>query len=102
MNDENLKPFKKGVDPRRNAKGRPPKLPDLDKLLDKVLGEEKDGLTAMEAILKAMRAKAAKGDIRAGEALLERAYGKPKEKIEQVLTINWEENKAYEPQSKTD
>jgi hypothetical protein len=35
--------------------GRPPKLPQLDVLLDAVLGEEKDGITAAEAILKALR-----------------------------------------------
>lgn len=79
---ENLKPFKPGKDERRNTKGRPPKLPELNKLLDKVLGEEKDDITAMEAILKAIRGKAIKGDIRAGEVLLERAYGKAKQEIQ--------------------
>lgn len=102
MNDENLKPFKKGLDPRRNVKGRPVLLPKIDELIATVLSEEKDGLSAAKAILEALRHKAVKGDIRAAEVLLERAYGKPKEKIEQVLTINWEENKAYESESKTD
>jgi hypothetical protein len=59
-----------------NEDGRPKKLPDLDKLLADVLGEEKDGKTAAEAILMALRAKAAKGDIRAAEVLLDRGYGK--------------------------
>ena len=72
--------FKKGQS--GNPKGRPPKLPALDKLLDTVLGEEKDGLTAAEAILKALRAKAAKGDVRAAEVLLDRAYGKAKQSID--------------------
>ena len=62
-----------------NPNGRPKKLPELDKLLADVLGEEKDGLTAAEAILKALRMKAAKGDIRAAEVLLDRAYGKAKQ-----------------------
>lgn len=79
-NRANLKPFKKGQS--GNPKGRPPKLPKLDELLADVLGEEKDGLTAAEAILKALRAKAAKGDIRAAEVLLERAYGKAKQAID--------------------
>lgn len=81
-NPQNLKNFKKGTDERRNIKGRPPKLPELDKLLDLVLGEEKDNTTAMETILKALRVKAAKGDVRAAEILLERAYGKPKQEIQ--------------------
>ena len=61
--------------------GRPPKLPSIDLLLDTVLGEEKDGITAAEAILKALRLKAAKGDVRAAEILLDRAYGKAKQSI---------------------
>jgi orotate phosphoribosyltransferase len=56
----------------------------LDKLLADVLGEEKDGVTAGEVILKALRAKAAKGDVRAAEVLLDRAYGKAK----QVMDMN--------------
>jgi hypothetical protein len=62
--------------------GRPPKLPQLDVLLDKVLGEEKDGITAGEAILKALRMKASKGDVRAAEVLLDRAYGKAKQTMD--------------------
>jgi hypothetical protein len=77
---ENLKPFKKGES--GNPNGRPRKLPQLDELLADILGEDKDGITAAEAILKALRAKAAKGDIRAAEVLLDRAYGKPKQTTE--------------------
>jgi hypothetical protein len=77
---ENLKPFKKGES--GNPNGRPKKLPQLDELLSNILGEEKDGITAAEAILKALRAKATKGDIRAAEVLLDRAYGKPKQTTE--------------------
>lgn len=76
----NNKPFKKGQS--GNPNGRPKKLPQLDKLLADVLGEEKDGLTAAEAILKALRLKAAKGDIRAAELLLDRAYGKARQSID--------------------
>ena len=77
---ENLKPFKKGES--GNPNGRPKKLPHLNELLADILGEDKDGITAAEAILKALRAKAAKGDIRAAEVLLDRAYGKPKQTTE--------------------
>lgn len=69
-----------------NPNGRPRKLPELDKLLADVLGEEKDGITAGEAILKALRAKASKGDVRAAEVLLDRAYGKPKQSIDNNIT----------------
>ena len=62
--------------------GRPKKIPELDKLLADVLGEEKDGITAGEAILKALRAKAIKGDVRAAEVLLDRAYGKSKQSMD--------------------
>lgn len=64
-----------------NGGGRPKKLPQLDKLLADVLGEEKDGVTAAEVILKALRVKAAKGDVRAIEVMLDRAYGKAQQTI---------------------
>ena len=76
--------FKKGQ--TGNPNGRPRKLPALDKLMADVLGEEKDGITAGEAILKALRAKATKGDVRAAEVLLDRAYGKPKQTTDTNIT----------------
>lgn len=81
-NPENIEPhkFKKGQS--GNPNGRPKKLPELDDLLANVLGEEKDGVTAAEAILKALRAKAAKGDVRAAEVLLDRGWGKVKQPID--------------------
>jgi hypothetical protein len=83
-NEKNLKHFKKGQS--GNPKGRPLKLPALDKLMADVLGEEKDGITAGEAILKALRARATKGDVRAAEVLLDRAYGKPKQTHDTNIT----------------
>ena len=65
-----------------NPNGRTKKLPELRELLANVLGDEKDGKTAAEAILMALRAKAAKGDVRAAELLLDRAYGKPKQDVD--------------------
>ena len=85
-NEQNLKHFKKGES--GNPNGRPRKLPELDKLLADVMGEEKDGLSAAEAILKALRAKATKGDIRAAEVLLDRAYGKAKQTIDNNLNVS--------------
>ena len=69
-----------------NGGGRPPKLPELHVLLANVLGKEgKDGQTAAEEILNALHAKAKKGDPRAAELLLDRAYGKPKQTNETTL-----------------
>jgi hypothetical protein len=62
-----------------NPKGRPKKIPELRELLANVLGDEKDGKSAAEAILMALRNKAIKGDVRAAELLLDRAYGKVKD-----------------------
>lgn len=78
-NTEGLKPFEKGES--GNPNGRPKKLPELDKLLADVLGEDKDGIEAAKAILMALRAKATKGDVRAAEVLLDRAYGKAKQDL---------------------
>jgi hypothetical protein len=78
---ENLKPFKPGPDARRNLKGRP-RLPDIREALAKVLADEKDGVTALEATLRALRNKAVRGDIRAAEVLLDRAFGKAGQTID--------------------
>ena len=80
-NIENLKPFKKG-DPRINRKGRPPVLPDLKEKIAELLSEEKSGITGLEAIIKALLAKAAKGDTRAAQELLDRYYGKSLQKTD--------------------
>jgi hypothetical protein len=79
---KDAKPFEKG-DKRINRKGRPKKLPNLTELLANVLGEEnKDGITAAEAILMRLRADASKGNIRAAQLILEHAYGKPKQQMD--------------------
>lgn len=75
----NNKPFQKGKS--GNPKGRPKKIPELKEVLTRVMGEDKDGITAMEAIFMQLRKKAASGDIRAIQILLEYAYGKPKQII---------------------
>jgi hypothetical protein len=77
---KDAKPFKKG-DKRINRDGRP-KLPDLKEAMAKLLNEEKDGITSLEIILKALEAKAAKGDVRAAQELLDRGFGRSKQTIE--------------------
>lgn len=78
-NTTGLVPFKKGDDPRRNTAGRP-KLPDLTEVLTKVLADAPpgSGKSALEDILKEVTRRAKKGNMKAVEILLERAYGKPK------------------------
>jgi len=65
-----------------NGGGRPKKLPSIDLLMAEVMGEEKDGITAAQAILNMLRGKAAKGDIKAAQLLFDRAYGKSKQQID--------------------
>ena len=66
---------------RINRKGRP-KMPDIKEALIKLLNEEKDGMAALDAVLKALRAKAIKGDVRAAQELLDRAYGKARQSVD--------------------
>ncbi|MEI6575756.1 MAG: DUF5681 domain-containing protein [Bacteroidota bacterium] len=83
-NPENLnkrKPFVKN-DPRINKKGQPHKLPNLDILLAKVLGEDKGNMNAMEEILRKLKKKALAGDTKSAEILLARAYGKINQNIQ--------------------
>ena len=63
-----------------NPKGRP-KLPDLREALANVLGDEKEGKTAVEAILMALRKKAVAGDTKAAQILLDRGYGGAVQKV---------------------
>ena len=69
-----------------NPNGRPKKLPDLDKLMAEVLGPNKEGRDGMQIIIEALLKKAAKGDVKAAELLLNRGYGKAK----QFISMNHE------------
>ena len=82
---KDAKPFQKGQS--GNPNGRPKKLPELDKLLADVLGEEKEGIAAAEAILKKLRQMAVSGNLRAAEILLDRAYGKPKQSTDMTVIV---------------
>jgi hypothetical protein len=61
--------------------GGRPKLPDIKDLMDEVMGEVKEGKSAMQVIFMQLRLKATKGDVQAAKLLLEYAYGKPKQTI---------------------
>lgn len=97
-NEQNLKPFKKGNDPRRNLNGRPKGVPDtktrLMRYLDIVqeiknpVSGELEQFTVFEQMDLALIAKARKGDVRAYNALIERLEGKAKQAID--MTSNGE------------
>lgn len=78
---ENLKPFKKGDDPRRNLAGRP-KLPDLSDLLEEEVGEK-----GCREVISALLKQAKKGNVKAIQEILDRTYGKTKQVIEQSGTL---------------
>jgi hypothetical protein len=84
---ENIIPHKFKPGQTGNPKGRP-KLPDLKAAMAAVLAEEKDGMTALDAVLKALRAKATKGDVRAAQELLDRAFGRAKQSIDHNADAN--------------
>lgn len=65
-----------------NGGGRPPKLPDLDVLIAECLSDEKNGVTAAAAILSKWLEMAKKGNLKAGEMLFDRGYGKPKQTLD--------------------
>ena len=77
--------FKKGQS--GNPKGRPKKLPDLDKLLANILGDDDDDKSEAAKVIASLLAQAKKGNVRAIEVLLERAYGKPKQTIDNNITV---------------
>ena len=85
--------------------GRKKSLPALDLLIAEVLADEQNGMSAAEAILKVIRSKAIKGDLKAAEMLLNRAYGKPKEHIDlttQGESLNKEKRMTFSDGSTRD
>lgn len=93
-NEQNLKPFKKGYDKRREGNGRK-KWPDLKEAIEDIDG---DGL---KSVLKALHTQAKNGNVRAIQEILDRYYGKPKQDIgiSGEVGITWNEVKTYENDS---
>lgn len=123
-NPENLKPFKKGEDPRRNLNGRPKKYTTLLKedgyklqqindtiqvMLSMSLEELKEvwenpKATVLEkTIANAMRKSLEKGSLYSIETLITRVYGKPKEQVDvRSVNIVWNEELYNEADEKTE
>lgn len=81
---ENFKGENFRTNPERiNRKGRP-KLPSLQEEMAKILSEEKNGLNALSIILQILRREATKGNIRAIELLLKRAYPEGKDTTQEI------------------
>ena len=74
--------FKKG-NKAAVGHGRPPKLPNLDEVLARVLGKEnKKGVTELEQIMERMKASAKQGNTKAATLVLDRGYGKAPQSID--------------------
>jgi len=89
---DNLK--KRNVFAKNNKVGGRKKLPDIDKLLDDALSEKVDGMSNARAIVLKQIKLARSGDQRAAEYILDRAYGKPKQQIENT-NLNIDALKAF-------
>lgn len=100
-NPENLKPFEKGIDSRRNLKGRP-KMPDLHEVMAEILSEEKDEKTGLQRIVDKLQDLAEKGNIKAAEVLLSRGYGLPKQQIEYSGEMNFNSDPFKQVRDNTD
>lgn len=65
-----------------NPAGRPKEPPALKATLATVLADKVNGQSTLETILRAMVARAVKGDVRAAQELLDRAFGKSKQSVD--------------------
>ena len=80
---DNLKPFKKGKDKRRNLKGRTP-MPNLKDAVAKALNEETDTGTVIDSIIFSLISLSKDGNVQAVKELFDRGYGKASQTIEQT------------------
>lgn len=80
-NGGTLRSQKKG-DPALPGSGRKKKLPEIDDLLAEVLGGEQGESGEAKQVLLAMLKAAKSGNVQAQIAILDRAYGKPKQALE--------------------
>lgn len=85
-NPNSLKPFKKGVDERRNVTGlnkQPNIIRDLKELINETLTDE-----SIKQVISSLEQQAKKGNTKAIELLLDRVYGKLIQKTDTKLDMN--------------
>ena len=95
-NEENLKPFGKGnnANPNGRPKGSKNRARVARKYLD-LISKQKNGLTGEveelsqeEVITLAMLTKASKGDVNAYKAVMDSAFGQPKQTTDTNLSVS--------------
>jgi hypothetical protein len=95
--------FKKG-DPNINRKGRPKQLPVLKMLMAELLGHTDEGnmsdseiAEVVKALIRTAKSTSNPGQVAAAKEIMERAFGKVKQEIEQTgkQEITWNETKTY-------
>ena len=95
-NEENLKPFKKGevTNPNGRPKGSRNRSTIARQYLD-LITKQKNGLTGEvqelsqeEMITLAMLVKASKGDVNAYKAVMDSAFGQPKQTTDTNLSVS--------------
>jgi hypothetical protein len=93
-NLKTLKPFKKGVDERRNVAGRPRLTKLTDSLRQQIAETNPDAPegTIAETIAQTLITMALSGDVQAIKEVFDRCEGKPKQSIDlDVQATNWRE-----------
>ena len=88
LNPQNLKPFTKGDDERRNIAGRPKITKLTDALREQLKEVALDEKTLAELIAKVLIDKALMGDVQAIKEIGDRTEGKPAQKIDVDLQLN--------------
>ena len=107
-NEQNLKPFKKGNDPRRNVEGRPRKfvttlaqqgysksevIETINAMMSMTMDElksiwdDKDSTVLEKTIANAIKRSIEKGSLYTIESLLNRVHGLPKQETQTDIRI---------------
>ena len=97
---KNLVPFKKGHDPRRNLEGRPKDIPDIrdirEAFIEKLSEKDITGQTKFEQMVEAIIEKAANGNERAANMVMDRVW----KKLSQDLVLTGKDGQPIEVEEK--